>query len=400
MIRRAFPELGTRGGGAKSGGMIRISTVVVQQASFPISVSRRIARRRCRGLPVVLGAVFWLAGCTVAPQPVPVPPARYAAAGRLVPPDRTFTLSDGAVVPARVWQAQGRERAVVLALHGFNDSRDAWEYSAPTLAKQGMTLVAPDIRGFGGAPMRGGWAGSTRMVADAREEVAQIQREHPGVPLYLIGESMGGAVLIRLMATPLAPKVAGTILLAPAVWDLGVGADIPLDILATFFPKNLVSGRELPVHVVASDNRAALIRLYYNPLTLRQTRLEALRGLVTLMQQAADVAPRIQGPVLCLYGDKDQLVPPQAMAHVWRVFPPRVRLDLVTGGHHLLLRDRRGAAALLDIASWMNQPERFLPSGGDVAAAAWLAQGRSTSGISSQGPAWFLPAQLDGVFAP
>ena len=334
------------------------------------------------------------------PPPAPVPPPRYAAAARLVPPDGVMTLHDGAAIPVRVWQAHGRERAVVLALHGFNDSRDAWESSAPALAAQGITLVAPDIRGFGAAPLRGGWAGSAQLVADAREEEAQTRQTHPNVPLYLMGESMGGAVLMLLMSGPDAPKVAGTILLAPAVWDLGVGADIPLDVLATFFPKRFVTGHELPVHVVASDNPAALIRLYYDPLTLRQTRLEALRGLVALMRSAAGAAPEVRGPVLCLYGDQDQFVPPQAMAQAWGKLPPSARLDLITGGHHLLLRDRRGARAQGDIASWINQPERFLPSGGDITAAVWLAQEQGASGLGGRSPARFLPARLDGVVPP
>ncbi|MFT8418438.1 MAG: alpha/beta fold hydrolase [Acetobacter sp.] len=381
--------------------MIRILAVIVQQASFPISVSKAVTRSRCRAVAMLACVLPLLAGCggTRLP-PAPTPPARYAAAARLVPPDRVLRLSDGAAIPARVWPAQGPERAVVLALHGFNDSRDAWEYSAPSLAGQGVTVVAPDIRGFGSAPQRGGWAGQARMVADAREQVALLTREHPGIPLYLMGESMGGAVLMLLMSSPDAPNVAGTILLAPAVWDLGMGADVPLDIMAALFPHRLVTGHELPVHVVASDNPAALIRLYYNPLTLRQTRLEALRGLVSLMRAAARTAEHLHGPVLCLYGDKDQLVPPQAMARAWRAFPPNVRLDLVTGGHHLLLRDRRGAVALNDLVGWIRQPEDFLPSGGDVASGAWLAQEHGAPGLAAGGPAWFLPAQIDGLAAP
>ncbi|MDE7547018.1 alpha/beta fold hydrolase [Acetobacter fabarum] len=380
--------------------MIRIVAVVVQQASFPIRVSKGLLRRWSRAVPLFACGLVLLVGCASMPPPAPVPPPRYAAAARFVPPDGVMTLRDGAAIPVRVWHAHGRERAVVLALHGFNDSKDAWEYSAPALAAQGITLVAPDIRGFGAAPQRGGWAGSARLVADAREEAAQTRQKHPGVPLYLMGESMGGAVLMLLMSGPDAPRVAGTILLAPAVWDMGVGADIPLAILATFFPRRLVTGHELPVHVVASDNPAALIRLYYDPLTLRQTRLEALHGLVALMRGAARAAPRLHGPVLCLYGDQDQLVPPQAMAQAWQVLPPAVRLDLITGGHHLLLRDRRGALALGDIAGWISRPDHFLPSGGDITAAVWLAQEQGASGPGGRNPVWFLPARLDGVVAP
>lgn len=353
-----------------------------------------------RGRVGLAALAVGLAGCTTTLPPPPRPPARFAAAARLVPPDHTFVLSDGARMPARVWPAQQHEHAVLLVLHGFNDSRDAWEAPAPFFTQHGVTVIAPDQRGFGQAPLRGGWAGTARMVADVREEVAQIQKIHPQTPLYLAGESMGGAVLILLMAQSEAPRVAGTMLLAPAVWNLGAGADIPLRVLSTLFPRNLVTGRELPVHVVASDNMAALIRLYYDPLTLRATRLEALQGLVALMKQSARAARHIHGPTLCVYGDKDQLVPPSAMAEVWRSMPAHVRLDLVPGGHHLLLRDRNGKLVMQDMLGWMNTPNTWLPSGGDSATAAWLAQGVGENGWGKNTLPLFLPAQMDTLAGP
>ncbi len=222
------------------------------------------------------------------------------------------------------------------------------------------------------------------MVADVREEAAQLQQAYPQTPLYLVGESMGGAVLMQLMAQPDAPTVAGTILLAPAVWNFGWAQDLPLRVLSQMFPDALVTGRELPVHVVASDNRMALARLYYDPLTLRATRLKALQGLVTLMKQAAQAAPHLRGPVLSVYGDKDQLVPPGAMVPVWEAMPGATRRDLIPGGHHLLLRDRQGGRVMQDILSWITTPETWLPSGGDSAASAWLATGVGEAGIEKQ----------------
>ncbi|MBO1325389.1 lysophospholipase [Acetobacter sp. TBRC 12305] len=379
--------------------MIRIPVVVVQLSSLPMRVSgwpRRGARM------AALALAGWLGGCAAVPAHAPVPPPRFAAAARLVPPDRVFILSDGAALPARVWSPATAPRAVILALHGFNDSRDAWEFPAPFFTANGVRIVAPDQRGFGGAPDRGGWAGSARMVADIREELAILARENPGVPLYLAGESMGGAVAMLLMASPDAPHIAGTILLAPAVWALGPGADVPLNILATMFPHRVVTGRELPVHVVASDNLAALIRLYYDPLSLRETQLATLRGLVNLMRDAAEAAPNLHGPILCVYGDRDALVPPAAMGPVWRAMAMHgaeasgpARLDLIPGGYHLLLRGRNSALVEGDILRWMTQPGFFLPSGGDVAAAAWLAQDGGDTRPGKAGMPWFLPARLD-----
>ena len=230
-----------------------------------------------------LAPLLLLAGCAMQDPPPPHPPAAWAADGRLVPPDTILHLPDGTAIPTRIWPARGQVRAVMLALHGFDDSRDAWEFAAPALAAQGITLYAPDLRGFGGMPDRGLWAGTDRMVADARDEALIIASRHPGVPLYLLGESMGGAVVTCLMARPDAPPAAGTILLAPAVWKLGTGPETVLRLLAATAPDWRLTGHELPVHVVAGDDMAAMRRLYFDPLTLRATRMRAIAGLAALM---------------------------------------------------------------------------------------------------------------------
>ncbi|MBC7800439.1 MAG: hypothetical protein H7Z10_07445 [Gemmatimonadaceae bacterium] len=57
---------------------------------------------------------------------------RYNAALPVLPPavlqaDDEFVMPDGARLPMRTWLPAGIvPRAMVLALHGFNDSRDAW----------------------------------------------------------------------------------------------------------------------------------------------------------------------------------------------------------------------------------------------------------------------------------
>lgn len=322
------------------------------------------------GLLVLCG----LSAC--AQEPVIHVPPRYAKKAQLIPPSRTLVMDDGGHIPVRIWKAKAPERGLILALHGFNDSRDAWEMTAPAFAAAGFTVWAPDQRGFGGAPDRGNWAGEGRMVRDTAAELAVMAKENPGRPLWLMGESMGGAVAMLTIRSGqshevLLPPLAGTVLLAPAVWKPGVVADAALDLLTALFPDGRVTGREVPVHVVASDNVSALIRLYLDPLTLHSTKLVALKGLVSLTEDAADAAPAMQGAVLLLYGDHDQLVPPSQMAPVWRRLPSGVRRDVITGGHHLLLRDRNRQLVVQDILTWLSDSDAPLPSGGDPAAAAW-----------------------------
>ncbi len=321
------------------------------------------------------GPALALSGCvgmglpphaTLSPPPPPPPP----------PPDGAFTLRDGARLPYRAWLPQGAPTVAVLALHGMNDSRDAWEIPAGALTAAGFAIYAPDQRGFGAAPRRGRWAGAPTLVADAADMAGQVRARHPDMPLVLLGESMGGAVLMCLATGPLAPADARYVLVAPAVWgraEMNVFLRGGLWLGATLLPSLAMSGA--PVRVTASDNRAALIRLSRDPLTLRETRFDTLRGLVDLMDAAQAAAPRFVAPGLFLYGGRDELVPKAATAATWRALPRggRWRLAYYPHDYHLMLRDLERAAPLGDVISWVRTPDAPLPSGAGVAAAHWLA---------------------------
>jgi alpha-beta hydrolase superfamily lysophospholipase len=265
----------------------------------------------------------------------------------------------------------------MLALHGFNDSRDAWEYPAPAFAIAGIALYAPDQRGFGAAPGRGLWPGTSALVADAAEMARLVKALHPGVPLVLIGESMGAAVLMVLATGPLAPPDVAYVLVAPAVWGRARMNFLLSGLL--WVAVNLVPGMVItrsPVAIVASDNRAALIRLSTDPLTIKRTRVDTLDGLVDLMDAALAAVPSMRVRALFQYGGKDELVPKEATAFTWKALPRGglggPRIAYYPDGYHLLLRDHARAVPIGDIIAWMQGPMETLPSGAGRAAAAWL----------------------------
>lgn len=306
-------------------------------------------------------------------------------AAHLVPPgpdvtapmlDRqAFVMPDGAHLPYRTWLPARRPSAVMLALHGFNDSRDAFELSAPLFALAGIAVYSPDQRGFGAAPGRGFWPGSAALVDDARAMADLLHRRYPRLPLYLLGESMGGAVLMLLATAPNPPPAAGYILAAPAVWGrvtMNIIMLTGLWLAWTLVPGLTISGAGL---VKASSNRAALIALGRDPLTILNTRIDAVHGLVDLMSRALAAASRLDARALILYGGHDQLVPKRAMALMWRSLPKGapIRLAYYANGYHLLLRDLDRGLPIGDIIAWIRCPNAALPSGADRAARTWLA---------------------------
>jgi len=339
-----------------------IKNAAVLSTSSPVRFTRRAL------LSGSVGAL--LAGCS-APVPrvalPPPPPPRQ---------DGAFVMRDGARLPYRVWLPDGAPQGVILALHGMNDSRDAWEVPAPIFTAAGFALYGPDQRGFGDAPDRGLWAGTRTMVADAAEMAALLARQHAGVPLVLLGESMGGAVLMCLATSGQGPAGARYVLAAPAVWGratMNVFLRSGLWLVSTLLPGMAVSGA--PVRVIASDNRRALIRLSRDPLTIHDTLFGTVHGLVDLMDAALAAAQNFYVPGLFLYGGKDELVPKDAMADMWRTLPPGggARKAFYPHDYHLLLRDLHREIILADVIAWLNNPAAPLPSGADRAATSWLA---------------------------
>ena len=70
----------------------------------------------------------------------------------------------------RAWDAPGRPKAVILALHSFGDYSAAFDLAAPDLAAAGYQVYGFDQAGFGARTLADGrWAGEARLVADAAE---------------------------------------------------------------------------------------------------------------------------------------------------------------------------------------------------------------------------------------
>ena len=152
-----------------------------------------------------------------AARSAPARPASNRPAPFLSPPqlkDDRIVAADGAVLPLRRWMPDRPPRAVILALHGFNDYSRAFERPGEYWTKMRIATYAYDQRGFGEAPRRGIWAGHETMAADAAAALDLVRARHPGVPAYVLGESMGGA--IAMIAAPTL-QADGLVLVAPAL---------------------------------------------------------------------------------------------------------------------------------------------------------------------------------------
>jgi alpha-beta hydrolase superfamily lysophospholipase len=284
-----------------------------------------------------------------------------------------FLTTDGQRLPLRKWLPEGRVKALILALHGFNDYSNAFEMPATVWSKDGIATYAYDQRGFGAAPRRGRWPGRAALAADAATACGILRRLYPGVPLYLLGESMGGAVAVVAMAgeagTPV-PDVDGLILTAPAVWGRSTMDLAPRLVLwagVRLMPSLTLTGQSL--HIQASDNIPMLRALGRDPLVIKETRVDTIWGLVNLMDAALASAPRLRAPLLVMYGAHDEIIPKRPLRRFVRALPrdpsDRGAFAYYRQGYHMLLRDLDGPTVADDVALWVLRPGAPLLSGAD-----------------------------------
>jgi alpha-beta hydrolase superfamily lysophospholipase len=307
-----------------------------------------------------LAAALLLAACAPSFGP--------AVTGSVTPSvgDDVVIARDGTRLPLRRWDAEGaKPRAVIVALHGMSDYSNAFDMPGKVWAKLGITTLAYDQRGFGRHDNPGIWVGADAMRSDLDDAVAAARGRYPGVPVFALGESMGGAVVLSGLGSAQPPAVDGVILVAPAVWSRG---DMPmLYRVALFLGAHILPNMILPnsaaarvKKIVASDNIPMLIALGKDPLFQKETRTGTLYGLVNLMDEARTAPDRITAapPILFLYGANDQIIPKEPTEAVIAALGNKAKVKHYEHGYHMLLRDLEGESVDRDIADWIFRNDR------------------------------------------
>ena len=284
--------------------------------------------------------------------------------------DNLYSTEDGASLPLRQWLPKTRTKAVLIALHGFNDYSNFFDSPGAYFSGQGIACFAYDQRGFGAAPKRGSWAGIQAYTDDLRGLIRLIKQRYPRQPLYLLGESMGGAVIITAMGQVSMPEVDGAILVAPALWARQTMPWYQTSLLWTLahtFPWLTLTGDGVGVR--ASDNIKMLRALGRDPMVIKKTRVETIYGLTNLMDAAFNSANQLGGNTLILYGEKDEIIPKKPTYDFLQRFlsseKERKTVAFYQQGYHMLLRDLHARIPWEDILAWINLDSNKLPSGAD-----------------------------------
>ncbi len=268
------------------------------------------------------------------------------------------------------WWNLSQPLAVVLIVHGTALHSGFYAPLAQHLQEAGYAVGAIDLRGWGqsgGFGHRRGYIGNyDEYVLDLEQLAADARQRYPGKQVYLLGESLGGAVVLLAQLEHAVPN-NGLILSAPAVWaNPGLfGWHAPHALMAPVMWSGKVIGETFPnlpllpiwrpiVNQVFFDEEARE-RFMQDP-NNTHTWLPAsyVNGLYDAMLRIRYQTPQIQAPMLILQGTKDNLVPFDSSEFLCQNSSSQdktlIRYD---GMSHALLSDFGREAVWGDIVHWL-----------------------------------------------
>lgn len=192
-------------------------------------------------------------------------------------------------------------RYVVLLVHGYGEHVGRYEHVADALVRHGAAVFGPDHMGHGRS------AGERVLIEDFEAVVTDVhaverlaRAAYPGLPLVLIGHSMGGLIAARY-AQRYGAGLAAVVLSGPliGIWEplrVLLGApelpDVPLD------PKLL--SRDMAVGATYANDPL----VWHGP--FKRPTLEAIDRALETISKSGSIGPL---PLLWLHGDDDRIVP-------------------------------------------------------------------------------------------
>jgi alpha-beta hydrolase superfamily lysophospholipase len=243
------------------------------------------------------------------------------------------------------WDNDAARHVVVLA-HGIGEHVRRYDHVADALVDAGAVVYAPDHYGHGESDGEQGLADDievmvTDLVAVARDAV----EAHPGLPLVLVGHSMGGLIAVRTAQRGELPLDA-LVLSGPFLGNPGFEPlltmdpmpDVPVD-------PSLLSRDERVGEAYAADP------LVYHG-SLRQ---ESLRGLFAGVAEV-EAGPRLSMPTLWLHGAEDGLAPAEvSRAQLERIRPEVFEEHVYPGAKHEIFNETNRLEVIGDLVDFVDR---------------------------------------------
>jgi alpha-beta hydrolase superfamily lysophospholipase len=278
----------------------------------------------------------------------------------------TVNARDGLVLALTHWPTPLPAKGVVTLVHGLGEHAGRYAHVARHLNQLGWAVVAYDHRGHGrtGGP-RGGLRADDDLLHDLAAVIDTTRHAYPGLPLLVLGHSMGGLVTARFVSAMAEPEETAALWRRPV--DLCVLSSPALDLGMNGLQKALLAsvgrltpdvavGNGLKPEWVCSD--ASVVKDYVDdPLVHDRITGRLTRFMVDAVAVVQARAAHWRVPTLLMYAGADRCVRPAgsalfgaSAAATGRVYPVPWP-DMA----HEIFNEPDKARVLSELQSWLVQ---------------------------------------------
>lgn len=267
-----------------------------------------------------------------------------------------FVAQDGLKLFEQTWGPETEPRATVILVHGLAEHSGRYQHVAEHLVGHGYRVAAFDLRGHGRSDGKKGYVKSfDHYLADLEQFLARIQSQNPGQRLFLLGHSMGGAIVLLYTITQ-QPNVSGLIVSGPAAKVSDTISPLLVKVSALvgrLFP--YLPTVKIPSTVVSHDLNVIRKRdaddLVLHGGTLARTGAELIRASKRIQSQME----AIRLPLLILHGGEDQLADLDGSQQLYqRAQATDKTLKIYDGFYHEVFNEIDKDRVLADLAQWLN----------------------------------------------
>ncbi|MBX9572958.1 MAG: alpha/beta fold hydrolase [Candidatus Obscuribacterales bacterium] len=249
-------------------------------------------------------------------------------------------------------------RAVLLCIHGLGLHSESFDRFGKAMSSLGVATYAIDVRGFGSWMDAKGHKNVDfkACIEDVKTTLGWLRRANPNKPIFVLGESMGGAIAIHSAAQ--FPELMTGMISACASGDRfqQKKTDLSVAFHALLGPNRKFDIGKKIVDQAAGDNAQLEQQWKDDPLNKMELSPLELMQFQGFMNDNHDEAKKITSlPVLIVQGSKDGLVKPEGTQELYDEMPTKDKTMIyVANAEHLIFEEGQCTDKdILGVAKWI-----------------------------------------------
>lgn len=249
----------------------------------------------------------------------------------------------GIDIPARSWiDNSAAPRVVLLCVHGLGLNSDSYDDFARRVAPKGIAVYGMDVRGFGEWQKEKGHTklNFPQTIDDVATMLKYVREKNPGLPVFLLGESMGGAIALRTTALH-GDLMTGTVSSVPAnerfqqkITDVKVALHALEGLKKKFDEGQQVIDQATKNPMEREGWKTdPLDRLNFSPVDLLQFQ-------IFCNENHEDAKLITKTPICVFQGGSDTLIKPEGTEHLFTQIAVKDKIMIVLGySEHLMFEE-------------------------------------------------------------